>query len=93
MDEVRVRIRTRADGPYVIEGPVTVVDADGNPFPLPTDKPKLALCRCGASKNRPFCDGSHLEVGFRACEPAPPEEGSQATPGAGPTADDAAAPD
>lgn len=68
------RIRCREDGPYVIEGPVTVVDANGNPFPLPTDKPKLALCRCGHSQRRPFCDGTHKQIGFEAKETAPTPE-------------------
>lgn len=68
-----VTIRCRPDGPYVIEGPVRVVDAQGNPFPLPTDKPLLALCRCGHSAKRPFCDGSHKQCGFSSAELAPPE--------------------
>lgn len=63
-----LRIRCRQNGPLVIEGPVTIVDHDGNEFPLPTNKPVVALCRCGQSKNKPFCDGSHKTCGFIAEE-------------------------
>lgn len=63
-------IRCRENGPLVIEGPVRVVDHLGNEFVIPAGKPKVALCRCGHSKTRPFCDGSHKECGFRASEVA-----------------------
>ena len=43
-----VTIRLRPNGPLVVEGPVTIVDQNGNPFPLNPDKPAVALCRCGA---------------------------------------------
>lgn len=62
-----ITIRMRPNGPLVVEGPIKVVDQNGNPFPLNPDKPLVALCRCGASANRPFCDGSHKSNGF-ACE-------------------------
>lgn len=68
-----VRIRTRDHGPFVVEGPFTLVDADGKEFPVSSDKPAIALCRCGASKNRPFCDGSHKECGFESAERSPGE--------------------
>jgi len=70
-DEPAVTIRTRRDGPLVVEGPVRVVDAEGNEFALPTDKPMLALCRCGHSQRKPFCDGAHRETGFSAADRAP----------------------
>jgi CDGSH-type Zn-finger protein len=63
-----VTIRCRINGPYLIEGPVKIVDANGNPFPINTSKPLIALCRCGQSKNKPFCDGSHNGCGFQAGE-------------------------
>ncbi|MCA9245788.1 MAG: CDGSH iron-sulfur domain-containing protein [Planctomycetales bacterium] len=66
-----VRIRTRENGPLVVEGDFSLVDAEGKPFLLPTNKPAVALCRCGASKNRPFCDGAHRDHGFSADEKAP----------------------
>lgn len=65
-----VIIRTRKNGPLVISGPFTLVDADGKPFTLPTDKPLVALCRCGRSQRRPFCDGSHKACDFIAEEAA-----------------------
>jgi CDGSH-type Zn-finger protein len=64
-------IRCRENGPLVIEGPVIVTDHQGNAFPLPPGKDKVALCRCGHSKTRPFCDGSHRSCGFQAAELAP----------------------
>jgi CDGSH-type Zn-finger protein len=67
-----LRIRCRPNGPLVIEGPFTLVDHLGNEFTLPTNKPAVALCRCGQSKNKPFCDGAHKTCGFFAEELAPP---------------------
>ncbi len=55
-----VTIKVRDDGPLKISGPVTLTDAEGGEFPLP-DGP-FALCRCGRSKDKPFCDGSHRDV-------------------------------
>lgn len=68
-------VRVRVNGPLVIEAPVTVVDHNGNAFPVNKDKPVVALCRCGQSANKPFCDGAHNRVGFQAdnAAPAPPE--------------------
>ena len=63
-----VTIRIRDNGPLLIEGPFTLLDADGKPFPLDPNKPAFALCRCGQSKNRPFCDGSHKACQFVAAE-------------------------
>lgn len=67
-----LRIRVRDAGPLVVEGPVTIVDAEGNEFLIPPDKPLVALCRCGHSSNRPFCDGTHRTSGFAAADRAPP---------------------
>lgn len=50
------------NGPLVVRGNVEVRDRRGNVF---TDGPRLALCRCGASKNHPYCDLSHVEAGFK----------------------------
>lgn len=66
-------IRVRANGPLVIEGECRVVDAQGKSFVLPTNKPQVALCRCGKSANKPFCDGAHMREGFLAVESAPRE--------------------
>ncbi len=64
-------IRCRENGPYLIKGPVKVVDHLGNEFVIPAGKDNVALCRCGHSKGRPFCDGSHRDCGFQANEVAP----------------------
>jgi CDGSH-type Zn-finger protein len=66
-----VVIRCRENCPNVIQGAVKVVDHLGNAFALPPGKDTIALCRCGQSKNRPFCDGSHRTCGFQAPETAP----------------------
>jgi CDGSH-type Zn-finger protein len=67
----QVTIKVRDHGPYLIEGPFTVVDAAGNAFNIPAGKPAIALCRCGQSKNKPFCDGSHRDCAFIAAQRAP----------------------
>jgi len=59
-----IRIRLRRNGPYVIESDgVTVVDWDG--VERESGRQPVALCRCGASATKPFCDGSHKRVGFK----------------------------
>jgi CDGSH-type Zn-finger protein len=62
MDEVRVR--PLQDGPVEVAGPVQMVDAAGNAAPA-IDSP-IYLCRCGQSSEKPFCDGTHKKIGFRA---------------------------
>jgi CDGSH-type Zn-finger protein len=66
-----ITIKTRENGPLLVTGVVTLTDHLGNQYDL-TGKETIALCRCGASKNRPFCDGSHKSCGFLAGEIAPP---------------------
>jgi CDGSH-type Zn-finger protein len=68
-------IRCRENGPLVIQGLVRVVDHAGNEFAIAPGKDTIALCRCGASKNKPFCDGSHKACGFLAANLATPPEG------------------
>ena len=71
-----VKITVRPNGPYRVEGPVTLVDHEGKEWDL-TGKPAFSLCRCGASVNKPFCDGTHSKIGFQAAEAAVrAEEGS-----------------
>lgn len=65
-----VTVSVRDNGPLLVSGPISVVDADGNVFPINPDKPAIALCRCGQSANRPFCDGAHNQCGFEAAERA-----------------------
>jgi CDGSH-type Zn-finger protein len=64
-------IRVRENGPLVIQASISVVDHQGNAFPIAPGKETIALCRCGQSKNKPFCDGSHKTCGFLAAEVAP----------------------
>jgi len=60
-----VKIRFREDGPIVIDLPAgSHFVYEGKEYVL--ERPKLALCRCGQSQNKPFCDGSHKTCGFRA---------------------------
>ena len=52
------------DGPLLVRGPFTLRDQDGNDIDV--GRETVALCRCGRSRIRPFCDGSHKVVRFRA---------------------------
>jgi CDGSH-type Zn-finger protein len=66
-------IRLRQNGPLLIEGDeVRVVDWNGNPYEI-TRRP-VALCRCGGSTRKPFCDGTHSKIGFRAAQRAVRQE-------------------
>lgn len=56
-----VSIRVQRDGPLFVRGAVTMTDADGATIDLPV---RAALCRCGASERKPFCDNSHARIGF-----------------------------
>lgn len=67
MSEPQVVIKCRENGPFLVTGPITVVDHLGNQFDL-TGRENVALCRCGQSAKRPFCDGTHRTVGFAAAE-------------------------
>lgn len=69
-----VKIQCRPNGPFLVEGSVEIVDQNGNPFPTNPNKPLIALCRCGQSGNRPFCDGTHNKCDFNAEELAPAGE-------------------
>ena len=74
-----ITLRCRENGPLVVEVPgggssggpgFRVIDHEGCEFQLPLGKRAVALCRCGRSGTRPFCDGSHKDGGFRAAETA-----------------------
>jgi CDGSH-type Zn-finger protein len=67
-----VIISCRENGPLVIRGKFRITDHLGNEFTVPTNKETIALCRCGQSKNKPFCDGSHKTCSFIAAELAAP---------------------
>jgi CDGSH-type Zn-finger protein len=62
----KVEIKASNNGPYVIMGSATYTDAEGNE--QTTRGSAIALCRCGQSGNKPFCDGTHRKVGFEAAE-------------------------
>ena len=64
-----VTIKVRENGPYRVTGPFTLVDADGDVYELPEGE-TVALCRCGHSRTKPFCDATHKRVGFQARERA-----------------------
>jgi CDGSH-type Zn-finger protein len=65
------KITVRKNGSLLVEGDdITVVDWNGKEYPLA--KRPFSLCRCGASTRKPFCDGTHSQVGFAAAEEAVP---------------------
>ncbi|HLW58338.1 MAG TPA: CDGSH iron-sulfur domain-containing protein [bacterium] len=56
------------NGPYLVKGPAKIIDPDGKTWEIL--KETVALCRCGGSINKPFCDGTHSKVGFKAANRA-----------------------
>ena len=60
------------DGPFLVRGRIDLVTPDGHP--IPQHRRTVALCRCGKSGIKPFCDGTHKLIGFRT-EPEAPLEG------------------
>lgn len=66
---MEARITPYRDGPLLVRGPFTLVDQDGREIEV--SRSTVALCRCGRSRSRPFCDGTHKAVGFAA--PSGPE--------------------
>lgn len=67
-----VTIKVRQNGPYRVdgEGEVRLIDWNGNGYTI--DRWPVALCRCGGSTTKPFCDGTHSKIGFQAAESAIP---------------------
>lgn len=64
-----VKITVRPNGPFRVEGPISLVDVNGQEWDL-TGKPAISLCRCGLSSKRPFCDGTHGREGWK-CDASP----------------------
>jgi CDGSH-type Zn-finger protein len=62
-------VKVLPKGPYLVEGKINLLDANGNRI---VAGEKIALCRCGASTNKPFCDGAHSRIGFDAAAAAVP---------------------
>lgn len=59
------------NGPYLIRGDFTIRDQDG--IEIERSRETVALCRCGRSQSKPFCDGTHKAIGFEAgSSPDPP---------------------
>jgi len=56
-----ITIKIRDNGPYLVEGEFRLTDANGQEIPVK----KAALCRCGGSTTKPFCDGTHSKIGFQ----------------------------
>jgi CDGSH-type Zn-finger protein len=66
----QVTIKVRENGPLLVTGPIVVQDHVGNTFDV-AGKETVALCRCGHSARKPFCDGAHRDR-FVAGDLAPP---------------------
>ena len=67
-------IKALHNGPYQVEGDdAAIVDSSGAKYGVA--KRPFYLCRCGASKNKPFCDGTHAKIDFKAAEAAVPGGG------------------
>jgi uncharacterized Fe-S cluster protein YjdI len=60
-DNAKTKIQIISGGPIMVEGSCAIVDKEGNETPK---EGKIFLCRCGGSKNKPFCDGTHKTVEF-----------------------------
>ncbi len=72
-----INILAKKNGPYLVTGDLAelkITDAEGNSFDI-AGKTAVALCRCGASVNKPFCDGQHSKIGFQAAEGAVKQQG------------------
>jgi CDGSH-type Zn-finger protein len=78
-DADQATVTVYEDGPLIVRGRFTIAAQDGEP--IPAGRRTVALCRCGRSANKPFCDGSHERTGFRApggAQKARPAETGQA---------------
>ncbi|HVJ88111.1 MAG TPA: CDGSH iron-sulfur domain-containing protein [Caulifigura sp.] len=65
MEAPEVTINLRLNGPLLVTGPAKLIDHEGNVFNL-AGKTSYALCRCGQTQRRPFCDGTHKTCGWAA---------------------------
>jgi CDGSH-type Zn-finger protein len=64
----KARITPYRDGPYLIRGDFEIVTPGG--AVIDPRRKTIALCRCGASRTKPFCDGTHKRIGFNAASGA-----------------------
>ncbi len=65
------------NGPYLVHGGVTLLDAEGNQYEVDDT---IALCRCGGSNTKPFCDGTHERANFAASNRATTGSNRTGTP-------------
>ena len=72
-----VTIKIRENGPLLVEGEFRLVDANGQEVTIR----KSALCRCGGSTTKPFCDGTHSKIGFQGAIAAVQETDKKKPPG------------
>jgi CDGSH-type Zn-finger protein len=79
MADEGVIITPYQDGPYLVRGPVVLRDQAGRSITI--NRRTVALCRCGKSRMRPFCDGTHHVIRFRAPSSAEPPAWLQGGPG------------
>lgn len=73
-ERAETTITAYRNGPYLVRGAFSLRDQDGDPIPV--GRRTIALCRCGKSRTRPYCDGTHKLIDFRApgaLETWPPE--------------------
>ena len=59
-----VTITVKDNGPFLVQGDISILDPEGKE--LEAKGKAIALCRCGASTNQPFCTGTHREIGFKS---------------------------
>ena len=59
------KITCNNNGPLRVEGEFTILDAEGAAYDV-AGRTVISFCRCGASENKPFCDGAHKRVGFQS---------------------------
>jgi CDGSH-type Zn-finger protein len=62
--QVTTELTPYPNGPYLVRGDFQLTDVDGSE--IDPHRKTIALCRCGASRRKPFCDGTHKLIGFRA---------------------------
>ena len=74
-----VTITPYRNGPLIVRGPVRIHDMHGQEIEV--DRETVALCRCGKSRIRPFCDGTHNTIRFRAPTEAETDRGTGASNG------------
>ena len=61
-----IKIQIRPNGPYVVQGEFILINEDGQEI----QPVKAALCRCGGSVTKPYCDGTHSRIGFQGATAA-----------------------